>query len=310
MRKLGGVYQHTDLDSLTPKLTHGVRRCLWLNAHVARYAECGVDGSGFNSGSGSKSSSKSSRSIPFSSSVSSMMTEQIHPNEDAFGNHSCICSPPRRLRKQSSSCYNYHHASYGAFGTRLTLSRFLGCCTRFGNFPHLLVLESVVAIPEARPIFIHRADPPHWHPRSVRNWKGYDPFTFLDQKLREFSAQTLAVLPPFKGGCQGVLVTDRPPLSAFRHRVDEFAVPDLAVGSCDWVIAFDHWRDGAWLLSTGYPELEESARIQQARLGSIRFCIDSTNRSFTCPDGWVTPSPTRSCLHSSPSRTSDHYIQF
>jgi para-aminobenzoate synthetase component 1 len=50
-----------------------------------------------------------------------------------------------------------------------------------------------------------------------------------------------------------------------RPRFDDFSVPDVAVGIYDWVIAFDHVTDDAWLISTGYPEMDPQRRDQRAR---------------------------------------------
>jgi para-aminobenzoate synthetase component 1 len=47
--------------------------------------------------------------------------------------------------------------------------------------------------------------------------------------------------------------------------LDEFEVPDLAVGLYDWVAAFDHEKTRAWIISTGFPEGEGPAQRQRAR---------------------------------------------
>ena len=46
---------------------------------------------------------------------------------------------------------------------------------------------------------------------------------------------------------------------------NDFSVPDMAVGIYDWVIAFDHVTEQAWLISTGYPEVEPRRRRQRAK---------------------------------------------
>src|SRR5262249_26769630 len=74
-------------------------------------------------------------------------------------------------------------------------------------------------------------------------------------------------LPPFQGGAAGVLgyglchALENIP----RPRFDEFGIPDLAVGFYDWVLAFDHLKERACLLSTGLPETEPALRLQRAR---------------------------------------------
>ena len=55
-----------------------------------------------------------------------------------------------------------------------------------------------------------------------------------------------------------------PPGALPRPARDEFRLPDLAVGFYDWVIAFDHTRQRAWLISTGLPA-SRSERLSWAR---------------------------------------------
>jgi para-aminobenzoate synthetase component I len=63
-------------------------------------------------------------------------------------------------------------------------------------------------------------------------------------------------LPPFQGGAAGYLaydwgrVLERLPAP----RYDDLAMPDVVMGIYDWVIAWDHERRAAWLISTGLPE--------------------------------------------------------
>ena len=198
------------------------------------------------------------------------MTEQIHPNEDAFGNHSCICSPPCRLRKQSSSCYNYHHASYGAFGTRtLALSRSLGCCATLWKLSASSCPRKCGSPSRARPIFIHqRGSATLARPigAGLERMRPLHVSRSETPRILRANASRSATLSRWMCRVFWLRIARRPSSRIPPHRVDEFAVPDLAVGFYDWVIAFDHLRDRAWLFSTGYPELEESARIQQARL--------------------------------------------
>src|SRR5439155_1076618 len=79
-------------------------------------------------------------------------------------------------------------------------------------------------------------------------------------------AETLPGLPPFQGGAAGLFGYE---LCHHLERlpqplVDEFAVPDLAVGLYDWVIAFDHAAHRAWLISTGLPETMPVRRQRRA----------------------------------------------
>src|SRR5262249_43057299 len=74
--------------------------------------------------------------------------------------------------------------------------------------------------------------------------------------LARCRAETVPGLPPFQGGVAGLFGyglchhIERLP----RAGCDEFALPDLAAGCYDWVLAFDHRAPRAWLPATGLPE--------------------------------------------------------
>src|SRR6185295_18392225 len=61
---------------------------------------------------------------------------------------------------------------------------------------------------------------------------------------------------PFQGGAAGYLgydygaLLERLPAA----RYDDLAIPDVILGLYDWVIAWDHRLDTAWIVSTGLPE--------------------------------------------------------
>src|SRR5262249_39923002 len=93
-----------------------------------------------------------------------------------------------------------------------------------------------------------------------------DPFAVLAELLACYCSEPVAGVPPFQGGAAGLFGYDlchhleKLP----RPRFDEFKIPDLAVGFYDWVLAFDHEQDRAWLISTGFPESEPRARYRRA----------------------------------------------
>jgi para-aminobenzoate synthetase component 1 len=141
--------------------------------------------------------------------------------------------------------------------------------------PYLLFLDSAAAdSPWSRYSFV-TADPfevliargQEVRCRSRKVTLRADPFALLAQQLGRFPAQAIPGLPPFQSGAAGLLGYDlchhleRLP----RPRFDEFAVPDLAVGLYDWVLAYDHAAGRAWLLSTGFPEHLPARRQRRAR---------------------------------------------
>jgi para-aminobenzoate synthetase component 1 len=75
-------------------------------------------------------------------------------------------------------------------------------------------------------------------------------------------------LPPFQGGLAGLwgygvsLGLERLP----SHRRTDFVMPDLCLGWYDWVLAFDHWKKEAWLISTGLPAESRCEQLERAEI--------------------------------------------
>jgi para-aminobenzoate synthetase component 1 len=153
-------------------------------------------------------------------------------------------------------------------------------CRRLAHLPHILFLDSAAIIPTLGRYSFVTADPFAW----LTSFRGdvvldgrqltvSDPFLVLADLLGRWRAQTLPEMPPFLGGAAGLFGYDlchhleRLP----RPRCDEFGVPDLAVGCYDWVAAFDHVRQRAWLVSTGFPETEPDRRQRRATERLSRF---------------------------------------
>jgi para-aminobenzoate synthetase component 1 len=85
--------------------------------------------------------------------------------------------------------------------------------------------------------------------------------------------QHLDGLPPFQGGIAGYVgydwgaVLERLPAP----RYDDLMLPDVTLGLYDWVIAWDHRRGEAWLLSTGMPEVGPAGeRRARGRIEAVR----------------------------------------
>ena len=119
-----------------------------------------------------------------------------------------------------------------------------GTCVRFSGLPHLLFLDSSAQGTLSRFSFL-AADPVALArtPEAARDL------------LRGERRAPLAGLPPFQGGIAGYLGYDwgaelervaRPPADRFTPRI-----PDVALALYDWVIAWDHLEEKAWLISTG-----------------------------------------------------------
>lgn len=154
---------------------------------------------------------------------------------------------------------------------------------RLAAWPHVLFLDSALAHPELGRYSFVTADPFEWIrargqqvivPGRGSPCAPADPFAVLAERLALYRSDPIPGLPPFQGGAAGLFGHDlchhleRLP----RPRFDEFAVPDLAVGLYDWVLAYDHAAGRAWLISTGFPEHDPVRRKRRARrrLAAVR----------------------------------------
>jgi para-aminobenzoate synthetase component 1 len=94
-----------------------------------------------------------------------------------------------------------------------------------------------------------------------------DPLLAVRDLLAPFAADPVPGLPPFQGGAAGYVGYDygaaleRLP----RPRYDDLDIPDVVLGVYDWVIAWDHQVQRAWLISTGLPVTAPGARKTRAR---------------------------------------------
>jgi para-aminobenzoate synthetase component 1 len=153
------------------------------------------------------------------------------------------------------------------------------------HWPHLLLLDSAqTGIPTGRYSFL-TADPFHFELFDRATYVGTapgavavsDPLTRLEQRMKSFVAATVPGLPPFQGGAAGLLSYD---LHRAWERIpsprrDEFEFPALAVGTFDWVIAWDHEQKRAWIISHGFPETIGPQRTDRAaaRLRNVREAL-------------------------------------
>src|SRR5258708_4516710 len=130
---------------------------------------------------------------------------------------------------------------------------------RLAGCPHLLFLDSAQSHPALSRYSFVAADPFEWLESRGGNisisggesWSG-DPFAALAERLSRFQIAPNSDLPPFQGGAAGLFGYDLcHHIERLPHpRFDEFKTPDLAIGLYDWVIAFDHVADRAWMIST------------------------------------------------------------
>ncbi|MFC1930640.1 aminodeoxychorismate synthase component I [Chloroflexota bacterium] len=94
-----------------------------------------------------------------------------------------------------------------------------------------------------------------------------NPFDVVGELLVVYTLDECPADIPFVGGAVGYFSYD---LCHFIERLSSTAVDDLKLPECylafyDVIIAFDHLEKRVYLVSTGFPELEESKRKQRAR---------------------------------------------
>ncbi len=145
---------------------------------------------------------------------------------------------------------------------------------RMARLPHCLFLDSALVHPVLGRYSFIAADPFDFIRVPA---DGGDALGELDSRLKPFTAERIAGLPPFQGGAAGLFSYDLgqsleriPP-----PRIDEFGTPALAVGLYDVVVALDHVEGRAWIVSQGFPEVEPARRERRAatRLAEFRGWI-------------------------------------
>ena len=137
------------------------------------------------------------------------------------------------------------------------------CCAQLAGLPYRVFLDSASTASRLGRYSFLTADP-----IDVIERKGSS--GALDEvraRLAHFRAESIVGLPPFQGGAAGYIAYDwgltleRLPAPRF----DDLALPDVVLGIYDWVLAWDHVAERAWLISTGMPETSEPARAERAR---------------------------------------------
>ena len=127
----------------------------------------------------------------------------------------------------------------------------LDLCERLAHLPNLLFLDSAARGPTGRYSYL-TADPARVFTSRVPD----DALEEARSELARFATLRIPALPPFQGGLAGVICYDHgrvierlPP-----PRSDDLDVPDVWLGLYDWVIAWDHDANKAWLIASGIPE--------------------------------------------------------
>ncbi len=148
---------------------------------------------------------------------------------------------------------------------------------RLADLPGLTVLESTLRRPKLGEFSFVTADPVETSQIGRCRFRT-NPFVEAAKRMSVFLTPAVDDLPPFQGGVIGVLsyelgqAWERIP----RANSDEFQFPDLTISLYDWVIAWNHRIDRAWVVSQGIPELDLSRRKDRAsrRMDEILAQLD------------------------------------
>jgi len=153
---------------------------------------------------------------------------------------------------------------------------------RWSSLPHCVFLDSAQSDPRLGRYSFLAADPFDFLDEKGTDEKGTSLISLgpLAGRLARLHTPAIAGLPPFQGGAAGLFAYElgRRFETLPRTRFDEFALPALAVGLYDVVLAYDHAAARAWLISQGLPEQEPSRRRRRAaeRLAEFRRLLTGT----------------------------------
>jgi para-aminobenzoate synthetase component 1 len=95
-----------------------------------------------------------------------------------------------------------------------------------------------------------------------------NPFDAMSRLLEAYKLDHCPSPVPFVGGAVGYFSYD---LCHFVEQLPSTAIDDLKLPECyfafyDTIFAFDHLEERAYLVTTGFPELEEDQRLKRARI--------------------------------------------
>lgn len=151
-----------------------------------------------------------------------------------------------------------------------------GAFLRFSALKHCVFFDSARRDPQLGRFSFLAAEPFDFVSKLADDT---DALGALRAAWERFTSTGRSDLPPFQGGVAAMLGYElgRQLESIPAAAVDEFHTPVLAFGSYDVVVAWDHERNQAWLISQGFPETEPDARRQRAkqRLGFFRDVLEA-----------------------------------
>jgi para-aminobenzoate synthetase component I len=148
-----------------------------------------------------------------------------------------------------------------------------------GMDPHRLGRYSFIGIDPFLVMSSRGADITIIRQKKMGNEMG-NPFDVLGKLLETYHLDTGSSPIPFCGGAIGYLSYD---LCHFIERlpataVDDLMLPESCFGFYDTILAFDNLESKVYIVSSGFPELEEKRRLKKAR-----FRIDEMKGRLSSP---------------------------
>ncbi len=138
-----------------------------------------------------------------------------------------------------------------------------------------------------------------------------NPFDILGRLLETYRLDSFPAPIPFWGGAVGYLSYD---LCHFIERlpttaIDDLKLPESYFGFYDTILAFDNLEGKAYIVSTGFPELDEDHRTKRARLRleEIKNRLSSPQSHIQKADSWNTKNTIEAVLKS--NFTPEDYIK-
>jgi para-aminobenzoate synthetase component 1 len=161
----------------------------------------------------------------------------------------------------------------------------LDACARFTNLPHVVFLDSSARGPQGRYSFL-TADP-----IALAGQTG-DPLAAARALLAPHTRAPVPGLPPFQGGIAGYVAYDwgaalegvqRPPGGGGPD------IPDAVLGLYDWVIAWDHFEERAWIIAwtrerLAWVRARLEARVRTTSATLRRLPPSAITSNFTRPE--------------------------
>ena len=134
-------------------------------------------------------------------------------------------------------------------------------CEQLAGRPHRIFLDSAARGPRLGRYSFLTADPG----AVVQDDGAGDPLDVVRDLLAPHRCGPVAGLPPFQGGAAGYLSYDwsRALERLPAPRYEDLAIPRVVLGIYDWVIAWDHEVNRAWLVTTTIGGADPASRRAQ-----------------------------------------------